>query len=168
MYEDPFMRCSPDVGPAIKVIEDILRKDTSDGSDRSEIIIKFALATTQHGDVSADTRQATDAVTTASEAIGSLSSTPAAVGLLSSALNTGAYVASEIQTFKTTWGVLLKRMKLFNEIVADIAQVSCVRLDISTIEYYTDSSVCVVGLVCHISCEQGMLTVRSSNYHRLR
>ena len=127
------MRCSTDVSPATKVLKDILRKDTSDGSDRSEIIIKFALATAPHGNVSADTRQFTDAVTTANEAIGSLSSTPAAVGLLGSAVNTGAYVASEIQTFETTWDVLSKRMKLFNEIVADIAQVSCVRLDISTI-----------------------------------
>ena len=162
------MRCSTDVSPATKVLEDILRKDTSDGSDRSEIIIKFALATAQHGDVSADTHQATDAVTMASEAIGSLSSTPAAVGHLDSTVNTGAYVASEIQTFETTWDVLLKRMKLFNEIVTDVAQVSCVRLDVFTIEYHTDSSVCVVGLVCHISCEQGMLIVRSWNYHRLR
>ena len=127
------MRCSTNVSPATKVLEDILRKDTSDASDRSEIIIKFALATAPHGNVSADTRQVTDAVTTANEAIGSLSSTPAAVGLLGSAVNTGAYVASEIQTFETTWDVLSKRMKLFNEIVADIAQVSCVRLDISTI-----------------------------------
>ena len=127
------MRCSTNVSPATKVLEDILRKDTSDASDRSEIIIKFAFATAPHGDVSADTRQATDAVTTASEAISPLSSTPAAVGHLSSTVDTGVYVASEIQTFETTWDVLLKRMKLFNEIVADIAQVSCVRLDISTI-----------------------------------
>jgi hypothetical protein len=106
----------------IKVLEDTLRKNTPDGSDLSGITIKFALAAEPRGDIDADERQATDAVTRATE-VNPLSSTPATVGLLSSAVDTGTNIATELQTFETTWGVLLKRMELFNKIVDGVAQV---------------------------------------------
>jgi hypothetical protein len=114
--------CSTDASYAIKVLEDTLRKNTPDGSDLPGITIKFALAAEPRGDTDADERQATDAVTRATE-INPLSSTPAAIGLLSSAVDTGTNVVTELQTFETTWGVLLQRMKLFNKIVDGIAQV---------------------------------------------
>jgi len=105
------------------VFEDALRKDTSDGSDLSEITIKFALAAESCTDVNADERQASDAVAAATAAVIPLSSTPAAVGLLGSAVDTTTKISTEVQTFGTTWDVLLQRMELFNKIVAGIAQV---------------------------------------------
>jgi hypothetical protein len=112
-------------------LEDTLH--TPDGSDLSGITIKFALAAEPREDVSADERQATDAATRAT-AVNPPSSTPAAIGLLSSAVDTGTNVATEVQTFETAWSVLLQRMELFNRI---------------------DSPVYVTGLVCYIGCEPG-------------
>ena len=115
---------STDASSAIKVLEDTLHvgKDTPDGSDLSGMTIKFALTAEPRGDVNADERQATDAVTRVT-GVNPLSSTPAAVGLLSSAVDTGTNVVTEVQTFESTWGVLLQRMELFNKIVDGIAQV---------------------------------------------
>lgn len=81
------------------------------------------MAAGPHGPVNAGEHQAADAVTRATETVDAFSSTPAVVGLLSSAVDAGTNVATKVQTFETTWGVLLKRMDLFNKIVADIAQV---------------------------------------------
>ena len=116
--------CSTDANSAIKVLEDTLHvgKDTPDGSDLSGMTIKFALTAEPRGDVNADERQATDAVTRVTT-VNPLNSTPAAVGLLSSAVDTGTNVVTELQTFETTWGVLLQKMELFNKIVDGIAQV---------------------------------------------
>ena len=111
---------STDTNSPIKVLEDTLR--TSDGSDLSGVRIKFALAAEPRGDINADKHQATDAVIRAT-AVNPLNSTPAAVGLLSSAVDTGTNVLTKVQTFETTWGVLLQRMELFNKIVDGIAQV---------------------------------------------
>ena len=114
---------STDASSAIKVLEDILfvGKNT-DRPDLSGITIKFALAAEPRGNTNADERQATDAVTRVT-GVNPLSSTPAAVGLLSSAVDTGTNVVTELQTFETTWGVLLQRMELFNKIVDGFAQV---------------------------------------------
>ena len=113
--------CSTDASSAIKVLEDTLRKDTPDGADAlAGITIKFALAAESRGDVNADERQATDAVT---RVVNPLSSTPLAVGLLGSAVDTGTNVVTKAQAFEATWGVLLQRMELFNKIVDGIAQV---------------------------------------------
>ena len=108
----------------MKVLEDTLHvgKDTPDGSDLSGITIKFALVAEPRGDVSADERQATDAVTRAT-AVNPLNFTPAAAGFLSSTVDTGTNVLTEVQTFETTWGVLMQRMELFNKIVYGIAKV---------------------------------------------
>ena len=114
--------CSTDASSAIKVLEDTLRKDTPDGADASGITIKFALAGEPRGNVDGDERQAADAVSRAT-AVNLLSSTPATVGLLSSTVDTGTNVVTEVQTFETTWGVLLQRMELLNKIVDGIAQV---------------------------------------------
>ena len=115
---------STDASAAIIVLEDTLHagKDASDESDLSGMTISFALAAQPLGlgDVNADERQARDAV---NRATAPLSSTPAAVGLLGSAVDTGTNLVTGAQTFETTWGVLLHRMELFNGIVDGIAQV---------------------------------------------
>jgi hypothetical protein len=67
----------------------------------------------------------------------------------------------ELQTFETTWNVLLRRVELFNKIVADIAQVvrlyclhgSCSQRD-------ADSPLRVPSLVRYISCNQGLSVVQ--------
>ena len=106
---------------AIKVLEYTFR----DKSGLPGLTIKFALATEPHADIGADERQATDAVTRATEAVVPLSSTPTAIELLTSVVDASTSVVTEAQTFETTWGVLLQRMELFNKIVTDITQVSC-------------------------------------------
>ena len=125
--------CSTDASSAIKVLEDQLRNDTSDESDPSGITIKFALAAEPRENVAADERQAIHAVALATEAISPLSSTPAAVGLLSSVVNTGTNIATNVQSFETTrvWTVLMKRIELLNRIVTDVAEVfGAQRLDL--------------------------------------
>ena len=119
------MTCSTDASSAITVLEDTLLVGKN-GSDLSGITIKFALAAESLGDVNADERQATDAVIRATGA-NPLNSTPGVVGLLSSAVDTGTNVVTELQTFETTWGVLLQKMELFNKIVDGVAQVFGVR-----------------------------------------
>ena len=104
---------------AIKVLEYTFH----DLSDLPGITIKFAMAAEPRADIDADERQATDAVVRATEAVSPLSSTPAAIGFLNSAVDASTNVVTEVQTFGTTWGVLLQRMELFNRIVTDIAQV---------------------------------------------
>jgi len=108
---------------AIKVLEYTFR-DTSDKSDLPGLTIKFALAAEPRADIDADERQAIDAVVRVTEAVNPLSSTPA-TELLTSAVDASTNVATEVQTFETTWGALLQRMELFNRIVTDIAQVFC-------------------------------------------
>ena len=112
--------CPTDPNSLIKVLEDDLR--SLNGSKLSGITIKFALTAEPRGDGSADECQATNAVPRAT-AVDPLSSTPAAVGLLSLVADTGTNVMTEVQTFETTWGVLLQRMELFNKIVDGFAQV---------------------------------------------
>ena len=112
---------STDTNSAIKVLEDTLH--TPDGSDLSGVTIKFTLAAEPRGDVDEDKRQATDAVARATATVIPLSSTPTAVGLLSSAVNAGTNIVTEVQTFETTWGILLQRLELFNKIVDGFAQV---------------------------------------------
>ena len=107
----------------IKVFEESLGKDTSDGRDPAGIAIKFALASESREGVNADELQAMDAATKATEGVSALGSVPAVVGVMGSVVDTGTNIVTEVQTFENTWGVLLKRMKLFNQIVADIAQV---------------------------------------------
>lgn len=117
--------CFIDASSSIKVLEDQLRNDTSDQSDFSGIMIKFALAAEPRGHVNVEERQAIQAVTAASEAVNLLDSTPAAIGLLSSAVGTGTRVATAIQALETTrvWHVLMQRIKLLDGIVTDITEV---------------------------------------------
>ena len=100
-----------------------MRSDSADGSDRFKFALKFTLVAPPSEDVNAEELQAADAIATASQAIVPLGATPAVVGVLNSAVDTSQKVVSEIQTFDNTWGVLLKRIELFNKIVTDIAQV---------------------------------------------
>ena len=92
--------------------------------ERLGITIKFALAVEARGDVDANELQATDAIKRATEVISALRPTPQIVGKVDSAIGAGTQVATELQTFENTWNVLLKRMDLFNKIVAGIAEVS--------------------------------------------
>ena len=137
------------------VFEECLRKDTSDGSDLSGITIKFAFAALPSEGADADQLQAA-AIDQVTEAIGTLSSTPVAADLLASAVDTGTTVVTEVQTFKTTWSVLLKRLELFNKIVTDIGEVIGVQPPASLAYHLNpiDSLVCVVGLVSYIGREQ--------------
>ena len=112
--------CSTDAISTIKALEATLAPD---GSDLSGFAIKFAFIAEPCGDVNANKLQATDAIIKATEAASVLGSAPTVVGLLSSGVDTVANVTTKVKTFETTWGVLLKRMELFNKIVADFAQV---------------------------------------------
>ncbi|KAF8549978.1 hypothetical protein OG21DRAFT_1525465 [Imleria badia] len=78
-------------------------------SDLSTITIKFALAAQRRSDANTDERQAADAVTAATRAANPLS-TPIAVGILGSAVD-------------TTTNVVTIRMEFFNNIVTAVAQV---------------------------------------------
>ena len=123
------------------VLEVPLGGGTSDPPERSGITIKRA-----RGDV--------DAKATA----------PQIIGNVVSAIGTGTQVATELQTFENTWNILLKRMDLFNKIVAGIAEVSGIqRLTPSPSECCIDSSIYVVGLVCDIVREPGMCVARHSH-----
>ena len=105
------------------MLEDTLGRGSSDRADLSGITIKFALVAEPRGNVNADEHQAADIVAAATTAVNPLSSTPVATDLLSSAVVTGTNVVSQVQTFETTWDVLLKRIALFNNIVTRIAEV---------------------------------------------
>ena len=120
-----YTSCATDVSSTMKVLEDQLRNNASDGPDLPGITIKFALAVEPRGDVDADDRQATHAVTAATEAVNPLSSTPAAIGLLSSAVNTSTSIATDVQAVETThvWAVLMERIELLDKIVSGIAEV---------------------------------------------
>jgi hypothetical protein len=71
----------------------------------------------------ADKRQAKQVVTDATRAIDPLGSTPAAAAVLSSVVDVGSKVVSGVEAFNNTWGTMLKRIELFNKIVASIAEV---------------------------------------------
>ncbi|KAN0076754.1 hypothetical protein V8E55_010609 [Tylopilus felleus] len=104
------------------VLEDTLHNDASDQSDLSGITIKFALSAERHGSADADERQATHAIAAATDAI---TSTPAVVGRLDSAVNAGTNIATELQALETTrvWAVLMERIELLNKIVTGIAEI---------------------------------------------
>ncbi|KAI9568858.1 hypothetical protein HD554DRAFT_682431 [Boletus coccyginus] len=102
------------------VLQDTLGKDTSDGTDLSGITIKFALVAEPHENVTADERQAADAVAAATTAVVPLSSNPAAIDFLSSAVGAGTNAVPQAQS---TWNLLLERIELFDKIVTDIAKI---------------------------------------------
>ena len=106
-----------------KVLEERIRKDASDGSDLSGMTIKFALATDSREGTNAAKLQVTDAINKATEGASALGPAPRVVDTASSAVDTITNVVTEIQAFGNTWGILLERMKLFNKIVAGIAEV---------------------------------------------
>ena len=108
----------------ITVLKVPLGGGTSDPSERSGVAIKFTLAVETRGDINANELQATDAVDRAAGAISALRPTAQIVGQVDSAIGTGTQVATELQTFENTWNVLLKRMDLFSQVVAGIAEVS--------------------------------------------
>ena len=117
------LACSADAIGMVKVLEAIIGPDPSDGSDLSGSTIKFALAAEPRADVNSDERQAVEAVTMAFEMATTLSA-PAVVEASSSAIDAATNAVTELQTFETTWDVLLRRVELFNKIVADVAQVA--------------------------------------------
>lgn len=118
-----YTTCFTDAISAIKVFEATLCKDDPDGSALSRIAIKFRLTAQPRGDINADERQAVESVNRATEAVEQLGSVPTVVDPLCSAVSAGTNVATQVQKFQVTWDVLLRRMEIFNKIVADIAQV---------------------------------------------
>ena len=158
------LACSADAIGMVKVLEVIIGPDPSDGSDLSGSTIKFALAAEPRADVNSDERQAVVAVTMASEMATALSA-PAVVEASSSAIDTATKVVTELQTFETTWDVLLRRVELFNKIVADVAQVArlhCFHRSCSQRD--ADSPVRVASLVRYIGCNQGLSVVHCVYY----
>jgi hypothetical protein len=98
-------------------------KVTSGASALSRITIKFVVAADAPGDTAnADRSQAVDAVAQAMETVNALS-TPATVGIVSSAVDAEPNVVSAVQTIDSVWGGLLERIELFHKIVAGIAEV---------------------------------------------
>ena len=86
---------------------------------------------------------------------------PAVVDPSSSVIDAATNTVMELQTFETTWDVLLRRVGLFNKIVADVAQVirlHCLHRSCSQCD--ADSPVRVPSLVCYISCNQGLSVVQ--------
>ena len=148
----------------ITVLEVPLGGGTSDAPERSRMTIEFTFSAEPRGDVNANEHLATDAVRRATQMINALHPTPQIVGQVGSAIDTGIKVATGLQTFENTWNVLLRRMALFNKIVAGIAEVSGVqRLDSSPSECRIDSPVYVAGLVCDIVREPGLCVARLSH-----
>lgn len=138
----------------IKVFEATLGKNTPDESG-SGFTIKFLFTAEPRKSGDAMEHQATDAVTRAAKVIGSVSSTPMAMGLVTDAVSS---ITAKVQGFESTWGVLLERMALFNTIVSDIVAVFDVHLlDVSVSEADIDPPVHFSGLVCYFSCESGEL-----------
>jgi len=104
------------------VLEVPLGGGTSHAPEPSGITIKFALAVEARGDVNANELQATDAVNRGTDAISALRPAPQIVNQMDSAIGIGTKGTTELQTCKNTWNVLLKRMILFNKIVAVVAE----------------------------------------------
>ena len=108
------------------MFEENLDKDTSDGSDLSEMSIKFVLAADLGESASVAGLQATDVATQGTEGVSAFGPTPRTVGFTTSAVDATTNVVTEVQTFANTWNVLLERMELLSKIVAGIPQVSSV------------------------------------------
>ena len=104
------------------MFEETLAKQGPGGSD-SPVIIKFSVTTESRDAGLAVERQAADAVTKATAPLDPLGSTPQAIVQVGSMVDTGTTILAKAQTFETTWGILLKRMALFNVIVTGIAAV---------------------------------------------
>ena len=140
----------------IIVIEVPLDDATSSATQPSRIVIKLSLATTPQGETKADELQAAEATKRAMEEVGALGA-PQIVTQVDLAISTGADIATGLQTFENTWGVLLQRMATFNKIVAGIAEVSGIR-DLAPFlsESRIDSPLHVVGLVGDIGRESGL------------
>ena len=142
---------------------------TSGPPRSSGITIEFALAVEARGDVNENELQATDAVNWATKASGTLRPTAQIVGQVDSAIGTGTRVATELQNFENIWNVLLKRMALFNKIVAGVVEVYGIqRLTPSPSECRTGSPVYVVGMVCDIVREPGLCVVQHSHWRSSR
>ena len=154
------LACSANAIAMVKVLEATIGPDLSKGPDLSGSMIKFALAAEPRADVNSDERQAVGAITMATEAAIALC-VPAVVDPSSSVIDAATNVVIELQAFETTWDVLLRRIELFNKIVADVAQVvrhhcfhrSCSQRD-------ADSPIRVLSLVRYISCDQGLPVVQ--------
>ncbi|KAG9311660.1 hypothetical protein JVU11DRAFT_7895 [Chiua virens] len=105
------------------VIKRTLGAIASSGSDLSGPTIKFALAVKLSERSNANELQARDALATAIKMVTPLSSMPGAVDLVTSMVQSGPAVMTQLQSFETTWDVLLKRLKLFDTIVTKIAEI---------------------------------------------
>lgn len=85
-----------DANAPIKVLEESLFVDTSDGSKLSVMSIKFSLDADTLQGTNTDERRATDTFSTMHQAISALSSAPQPVGLLKSALDMAPNFANQM------------------------------------------------------------------------
>ena len=106
------------------MFEENIDKDTSDGSDLSEMTIKFVLTADSGESASVAEFQATDVVTRVTERVSAFCPTPRTASFTTSAVDATTNAVTEVQTLANVWNVLLERTELLNKIVADIAQVS--------------------------------------------
>ena len=125
------VECSTDVIAAITVFEEDLGGSTSDRSGLSAMTLKFTLTAESPERGNANELQAADAVAQATEGVNAVDPIPRPVDLMGPAVDTTTNVVTEVQTLDNTWGVLLDRIELFNEIVTDIAQVLVIRCLVS-------------------------------------
>lgn len=126
------------------------------GGTASGIKLHFAFIAQLHGALGASELQAADATTSAIKEVRH-GLTRRVAEQASSALGTSKRVAPDIQRYRDTWVILLERMKIFNDIVAKIAEVSGIQhLPLSHSECCIDPSICIIGVVCDISRKQGL------------
>ncbi|KAG9312791.1 hypothetical protein JVU11DRAFT_6205 [Chiua virens] len=116
------------VGGVLGQLKDGVSKQTlsagaSNGSDLSSRTIKFALTVKPSERSNANELQARDAVVMATKTVVAVSSRPRVVDLVTSVVESGPAAMTEVQTFATTWDVLLERLKLFDTIVTKIAEI---------------------------------------------
>ncbi|KAG9312565.1 WD40-repeat-containing domain protein [Chiua virens] len=106
------------------VFEETLRVDTSTSAPSdAEMKIKFVLITESRRVDSAVVLQAIDASARATGAVATLSHIPAVIPSIGSAVDAATNVVDNVQTFESTWNVLLQRIELFNKVVGGIAQI---------------------------------------------
>ncbi|KAG9312695.1 hypothetical protein JVU11DRAFT_7113 [Chiua virens] len=99
------------VGSLISTFGEVMTQVNNNGSKSSVVVERSlhkdcSMAANSLGGLDADERQVADVVGTTTQAV-----------------DTVAQAASNVQTFRTTWDVLLQRTELFNKIVAGIAEI---------------------------------------------
>ncbi|KAG9315321.1 hypothetical protein JVU11DRAFT_4461 [Chiua virens] len=107
------------------VFEESLRKDPSMSDDSSEakFTLKFTFITAPHQGHDTQKRQADCDIGKAIQAAGAMHPTLTVVDPATSAVDEVPQLMGSVQTFETTWNVLLQRIELLSKISASIAQI---------------------------------------------